>query len=133
MFGGLFGDSAGTAHSHDASALQAAVEALVSASQHQIAGVTQEAMEEDSSAGKDIFEGVTSQDAEGAAVALHLIELFGPFAGVDFQGLWQDYLSILLSLFFNFYPLGRYLFVVFSRVASCCIEDTVDWKTLKEV
>lgn len=61
--------TAGTAHSHDASALQAAVEALVSASQHQIAGVTQEAMEEDSSAGKDIFEGVTSQDAEGAAAA----------------------------------------------------------------
>ena len=67
------------------------------------------------------------------AVALHLIELFGPFAGVDFQGLWQDYFSILLLLFFNFYPLGRYLFVVFSRVASCCIEETVHWKTLKEV
>lgn len=62
--------AAGTAHSHDASALQAAVEALVSASQHQIAGVTQEAMEEDSSAGKDIFEGVTSQDAEGAAALM---------------------------------------------------------------
>ena len=61
--------AAGTAHSHDASALQAAVEALVSASQHQIAGVTQEAMEEDSS-GKDIFEGVTSQDAEGAAALM---------------------------------------------------------------
>lgn len=62
--------AAGTAHSHDASALQAAVEALVSASQHQIAGVTQETMEEDSSAGKEIFEGVTSQDAEGAAALM---------------------------------------------------------------
>lgn len=62
--------AAGTAHSHDASALQAAVEALVSASQHQIAGVTQETMEEDSSAAKEIFEGVTSQDAEGAAALM---------------------------------------------------------------
>lgn len=60
--------AAGSAHSHD-SALQAAVEALVSASQHQI-GVTQEAMEEDSSSGKEIFEGVTSQDAEGAAALM---------------------------------------------------------------
>lgn len=62
--------AAGSAHSHDASALQAAVEALVSASQQQIAGVTQEAMEEDSTAGKEIFEGVTSQDAEGAAALM---------------------------------------------------------------
>jgi len=60
--------AAGSAHSHD-SALQAAVEALVSASQHQM-GVTQEAMEEDSSSGKEIFEGVTSQDAEGAAALM---------------------------------------------------------------
>lgn len=60
--------AAGSAHSHD-SALQAAVEALVSASQHQI-GVSQEAMEEDSSSGKEIFEGVTSQDAEGAAALM---------------------------------------------------------------
>lgn len=60
--------AAGSAHSHD-SALQAAVEALVSASQHQI-GVAQEAMEEDASSGKEIFEGVTSQDAEGAAALM---------------------------------------------------------------
>lgn len=57
------------ASTHDASALQAAVEALVSASQHQIAG-TQEVMEEDSTSGKEIFEGVTSQDAEGAAALM---------------------------------------------------------------
>lgn len=61
--------AAASGHSHDASALQAAVEALVSASQHQIAGA-QEAMEEDSSTGKEIFEGVTSQDAEGAAALM---------------------------------------------------------------
>ena len=57
-------------HSHDASALQAAVEALVSASQHQLAGA-QEPMEEgEASTGKEIFEGVTSQDAEGAAALM---------------------------------------------------------------
>ena len=57
-------------HSHDASALQAAVEALVSASQHQLTGA-QEPMEEgEASTGKEIFEGVTSQDAEGAAALM---------------------------------------------------------------
>lgn len=63
--------AAASSHSHDASALQAAVEALVSASQHQMSGA-QEAMEEgeDSSSGKEIFDGVTSQDAEGAAALM---------------------------------------------------------------
>lgn len=63
--------AAASTHSHDASALQAAVEALVSASQHQMPGA-QEAMEEeeDSSSGKEIFDGVTSQDAEGAAALM---------------------------------------------------------------
>ncbi|XP_074633477.1 uncharacterized protein LOC141892188 [Acropora palmata] len=63
--------AAASSHSHDASALQAAVEALVSASQHQMPGA-QEAMEEeeDSSSGKEIFDGVTSQDAEGAAALM---------------------------------------------------------------
>lgn len=61
--------AAASGHSHDASALQAAVEALVSASQQQIAGA-QEAMEEDASSGKEIFEGVTSQEAEGAAALM---------------------------------------------------------------
>lgn len=63
--------NAASGHSHDtSSALQAAVEALVSASQHQLAGA-QEPMEEgDTSTGKEIFEGVTSQDAEGAAALM---------------------------------------------------------------
>ena len=59
-------NAAASAHSHDASALQAAVEALVSASQHQIA--TQEAMEVEASSGKEIFEGVTSQHSESRAL-----------------------------------------------------------------
>jgi len=62
-------NAAASGHTHDASALQAAVEALVSASQHQIAGA-QETIVEDSSSGKEIFEGVTSQDAEGAAALM---------------------------------------------------------------
>lgn len=75
--------AAGSAHSHD-SALQAAVEALVSASQHQI-GVTQEAMEEDASSAKEIFEGVTSQDAEGAAALMAVYVPEVKQAGVNLE------------------------------------------------
>ena len=57
--------------SQEASALQAAVEALVSASQQQIGGVVQEPMEDDATAtGKEMYEGVASQEAQGAAALM---------------------------------------------------------------